>query len=125
MELLTSFADVEDVVMALLASAGPTVLATPTTITAPLIVVRRVGGFDNGITDVARIRVQTFGGSHATASALAETCRQLILASPATRVGGVSIDLAVAENAPVYVDYGQPPLQRYIATYRLEMRRPR
>lgn len=125
MELLSSFTDIEDVVLVLLEAAGPTVLVTPTTITAPLIVVRRVGGFDNGITDVARIRVQTFGSSHSTASALAEACRQLILASPATHVGGVNIDRAIVESAPVYVDYGQPPLQRYIATYRLEVRRPR
>lgn len=125
MELMSSFVDIEDVALTLLQSAGPTVLATPVTITPPLIVIRRVGGFDNRITDVARLRVQTFGASHATAFALAEACRQLILASPATHVAGVNIDRAVVEAAPAYVDYGQPPLQRYIATYRLEVRRPR
>lgn len=122
---MSSFVDIEDVALALLASAGTVVLATPTTITPPLIVVRRVGGFDNRITDVARLRVQTFGATHTAAYALAETCRQLILASPATRVAGVNIDRAVVEGAPAYVDYGQPPLQRYIATYRIEVRRPR
>jgi hypothetical protein len=125
MELLAPFTDIEDVVLVLLEPAGPTVLVTPATVTAPLIVVRRVGGFDDGITDVARLRVQTFGATHATASALAETCRQLILASPASRVVGLNIDRAVVESAPVYVDYGQPPLQRYVGMYRLEVRRPR
>jgi hypothetical protein len=125
MEVLSPFADVEDMVLDILSPAGPTVLAIPSQITAPLIVVRRVGGSDDGITDVARIRVQTFANTHVDSYGLAEQCRQLIMASPATGVGDVTIDRAVTDTAPAYVDYGQPPLQRYVATYRLELRRAR
>jgi len=125
MEVLSPFADIEDIVLEILSPAGPTVLATPSQITPPLIVVRRIGGSDNKITDIARIRVQTFANSHVGSYDLAEHCRQLVMASPATGVPGVTIDLAVTDTAPSYVDYGQPPLQRYVATYRLELRRPR
>jgi hypothetical protein len=125
MELLPPFSDIEDVMLDILADAGPTVLATPSTITAPLIVVRRIGGSDNGITDVARIRVQTFANTHVESYNLAEHCRQLILAAPATGARGATIDRATTDTGPSYVDYGQPPLQRYAATYRLELRRPR
>jgi hypothetical protein len=125
MELLAAFADAEDIGLELLAGLAPTFLATPATLVPPLIVVRRVGGFDNKITDIARLQVHAFGGNHVQARDLAEACRQVIMASPATRVAGVNIDQARTETAPVYVDYGQPAVHRYVATYRLECRRTR
>jgi hypothetical protein len=124
MELLAPFLDIEDVGLTLLASAGPTVLVTPTTITPPLIVVRRVGGGGDWITDAPRLQVRTFGATHVQGWNLAEACRQLIMASPATLVAGATIDRAITETAPAFVDYGQS-LHRYVATYRLELRRPR
>lgn len=124
MELLAAFPDAEDVGLDLFASLGPTVLVTPATLTPPLIVVRRVGGVDTYITDVCRMQVQCFGGTHVQARDLAEACRQKALASPgASLVAGVAIDRAVTESAPTFVDYGAPSIHRYIATYRLELRR--
>lgn len=125
MELLAAFSDAEDIVLELLAGLAPTFLATPATLAPPLIVVRRVGGFDNKITDIARLQVHAFGGNHVQARDLAEACRQKIMASSATRVAGVNIDQARTETAPVYVEYGQPAIHRYVATYRLECRRTR
>jgi hypothetical protein len=123
-ELLAAFPDAEDIGLDLLAGLGTTVLVTPATLTFPLIVVRRVGGYDNYITDRCRLQVQTFGANHVQARDLAEACRQKVLAAPgAGLVAGVSIDRAVTESAPTFVDYGQPSVHRYVATYRLEFRR--
>jgi hypothetical protein len=124
MELLSAFPDAEDIGLDLLASLGPTALVTPATLTLPLIVVRRVGGQDTYVSDRCRLQVQTFGATHIQARTLAEACRQKILASPgAALVAGAVIDRAVTESAPVFVDYGQPAVHRYVATYRLEYRR--
>lgn len=125
MELLAAFPDAEDIGLALLEPAGTVVLATPVDLNPPLIVVRRVGGGDNRITDQPRLQIQAYGTTRVQARDLAEECRQLILASPATAVAGTSVDRAVTESGPAFVDYGQPGIHRYIATYRLEYRRPR
>lgn len=124
-ELLAAFPDAEDIGLAMLESAAPTVLATPVDLNPPLIVIRRVGGGDNRITDQPRLQIQAYGSTRLQARDLAEECRQLVLASPATQVAGVSIDNAFTESGPAFVDYGQPSIHRYIATYRLEYRRPR
>lgn len=124
MELLAVFPDAEDVGLALFEGLAPTALVIPATLVPPLIVVRRVGGYDDYITDRSRLQVQCFGGAHAQARDLAEACRQKILAAPAeSLVAGVIVDRAGTDSAPTYVDYEQPSIHRYVATYRLEFRR--
>jgi hypothetical protein len=124
-ELLDSYPDLEDVMLDLLDPVGPTALVTPVDLVPPLIVVRRVGGFDNGITDFGMVTVQTYGATHEVARALAEACRQRVIAAPATQVAGVSIDDSNTNNAPVYADYGSRDIHHYIATYSIEFRRYR
>ncbi len=124
-ELLDGFPDAEDIALALLEPAGPTSLVVPETITPPLIVVRRTGGADDLFTDSPRLQVDVFGGTHHQAAALAEACRQLVLAAPATGVAGTSIDQTWTESAPSYLDYGDRSVHRYVATYRLAYRRAR
>lgn len=124
MELLAAFPDAEDIGLDLLAGLATTVLVTPSTLLPPLIVVRRVGGYDTYVTDRCRLEIQTFGSNHAQARDLAEACRQKVLAAPgAALVAGVIIDRTFTETAPVFVDYGQPAIHRYVATYALEYRR--
>lgn len=125
MELLTAFPDAEDVGLELLATAGDVRLATPVDLVPPIIVVRKVGGTDDGITDRPRLEVQVYESSRVAARDLAEQCRQIVLAAPATQVAGVSIDKTATETSPTFVDYGIRTVHRYIATYRLEYRRPR
>lgn len=123
-ELLAAFPDAEDIGLELLGDLGTTVLVTPATLAPPLIVVRRVGGYDDYLTDRIRLQVQVFGSTHAQARDLAEACRQRILAAPAgSPVAGAIIDRAATDSAPVFVDYGQPAIHRYVATYRLDYRR--
>lgn len=126
MELLAAWADAEDIGLELLEEAGaPVVLATPVELNPPLTVVRCVGGTDDRITNVARLQIQSYGRTRVEARDLAELSRQVVLASGATSVAGTSIDRARTEQAPSFVDYGQPGIHRYIATYRIEYRRPR
>lgn len=124
MELLPGFADIEDIALVLLAPVGTTVLATPEIITPPLVVIRRIGGADDVITDTAWIQVDCFGATRRQAADMAEQCRQLILAAPATGVGHASIDQTWTESAPSFVSYDRNS-QRYVATYRIALRRPR
>lgn len=125
MELLPPFSDVEDFGLLLFEVVGPTVLATPERVTPPLIVVRRTGGLDDMITDIPRVQVDVFGATRRQAADLAEQCRQIVLASPATGFAHTSIDQAWTESAPIFVPYGDQNVQRYVATYRLALRRDR
>lgn len=125
MELLNAFPDIEDFGLRLLETVAPTALATPEVITPPLIVVRRTGGSDDVITDIPRIQVDCFGANRRQAADMAEQCRQLLLASPATGFDHISIDQSWTESAPTFAPYGDPISQRYVATYRLALRRTR
>lgn len=125
MELLDAFPDAEMVALDLLTGIADTVLATPATLRTPLIVLRRTGGADDLITDIPRIQVDCFGTNRRQAADLAERCRQRILAAPATGIGDVSIDQTWTETAPVFAAYGDLNVQRYVATYRIALRRSR
>jgi hypothetical protein len=125
MELLSAFPDIEDYALALLAPVGTTVLATPATITPPLVVIRRIGGSDDLITDTPRIQVDCFGGTRRQTADMAERCRQLILAAPATGIGTARIDQAQTVSAPTFLAYDDQHTQRTTATYHLSLRRPR
>jgi hypothetical protein len=124
-ELLGPFADIEDIGLDLFATVGTTVLVTPPVITPPLVVVRRTGGADDMITDVCRLQVDTFGTSHRHTADMAERCRQLILAAPAKGFGNVSIDQVSTESAPQFIAYDDQHTHRYVATYRISLRRSR
>jgi hypothetical protein len=124
-ELLAGWTDAEDVGLALLDSLGTVVLATPVDLQPPLTVVRCIGGSDDKITNRPRLQIQSYGNTRVEARDLAEDTRQIVLASPGEPVAGISIDYAATEQAPSFVDYGQPGIHRYIAVYRVEYRRPR
>lgn len=131
--LLPPFPDAEDVVMALLAGRAPTTTTTDEELEedAPVIQVTRVGGVDDGISDRPLVEVAVFAKTYDVARKLARDCAVTILASAATLVvtedfpGGVLIDKAETAASPLRVPYGNPDLQRKIATYRFVWRRPR
>lgn len=125
MEQLAAWTDAEDIAMDLLDPTGIVVLATPVNFQPPLTVVRCVGGSDDYITARARLQVQSYGRTRVEARDLAELSRQVMLASPATVAAGIGVDYVSTEQAPSFVDYGQPGIHRYIAVYRVEYRRPR
>jgi hypothetical protein len=123
--VLPPFPDAETVVMTLLEPAAPTVTATPADLVPPLIRVQRVGGSDDGITDYPRMEIACYGKDRAQAWQLAEQCRQLVLGSVRTHVGGVLIDNARTDHSPTQVSYENADLRRIIAYFRLSWRRSR
>lgn len=125
------FADVEDVVMAMLGDLAATVTVPPAKFSPPLIQVTRVGGVDDGLTDRPLVYLACFGATYPAAKTLAEQCRQRILAAGCTAVAlpgyphGVLIDRTGTVAPPAELPADNPELRLKTATYRLELRRPR
>ena len=71
-----------------------TVTSTPNPIEPPVTRVQRIGGSDDGVSDYPCIEVAAYGSDRQQAWALAEQCRQVILASPRTVVGSQLVDRA-------------------------------
>lgn len=92
------------------------------TITNGFIRVARGPGSDDGITDQPLLDIEAFHPDRGDAAVLAERARQAMLASP--NRAGVLIDSATTASSPSRVFYG-PHVERYVASYRLALRRPR
>lgn len=118
--------DAETVLMALLEPLAPTATATPAGLVPPLILVQRVGGSDDGITDYPRMEIACYGKDRVLAWQLAEQNRQLVLGSARTRVGGVLVENARTDNPPTQVPYATTEdVRRVMGYYRLSWRRTR
>ena len=124
---MARYADVEAVVVAHLSS---TVAATSAALPEDLegsLPRNRVavgGGSDDGITDEALVDVESFAGTRAAAADLAEDTRQALLALGASNAGGALVDWVRTATRPVWVDYQNPAVHRFVATYRVALRRP-
>ncbi|WP_443705804.1 phage tail termination protein [Saccharothrix coeruleofusca] len=135
--VLPVWPDAEELVMALLRQApalAPTVTqTTPPNLgdNGPVIQVLRVGGTDDGITDRPLVEVAVFAPSYKQAIGIAEQVRQRMLGAGGTRVptptypDGVLVDRCVTATSPQEVPYDNPELRRKLATYQVELRRPR
>lgn len=88
----------------------------------PLVRVHRVGGADDRLTDTARVDLETFAADYDTASALARTVHTAALALGNTVVDGVLVDTVETVSAPMWVDYENPNVQRFVATYEAAVR---
>lgn len=86
-------------------------------------VVRGPGG-DDGITDSPLLDVETFHPNRIEAAELAEVTRQAVLALAGRNVGGALVDAVSTASGPTWIFYG-PHVERYVASYRLALRRPR
>lgn len=124
------FPAVDDLVLELLADLvadGHAGTVTPADLAdvLPYIRVTVHGGKDDGVTDHARIDVDTFDATYAGARTLAEQVRQRLSTRRAPHVltGGV-IDRAVTLNRPqevLWADNGE--LRRVTAAYTVDTRR--
>lgn len=117
--------------MSLLDEVAPADTVTPEKIVTPVIRVLRVGGSDNGITDLPRVEIACFAPTRNQAREMSERCRQLILAIKGRSVTmpdgapSVLIDNANTDTPPQQVPYDNPDLTRTNAYYRFALRRPR
>lgn len=85
--------------------------------------VRRIGGTDDGITDVARIDVRVYAVNLSAAETTAETARQRLVSGPTATTYGV-LDRADTEVGPQEVPSPDPEHYRVVSTtYRVSVRR--
>ncbi|HWB37185.1 MAG TPA: hypothetical protein VHA75_14300 [Rugosimonospora sp.] len=125
MPLLASFPKAARIVAALLTDLGTTGGETSTTLQddLPFIRVRRIGGTDDRVTDVARVDVRVYAVSLSDAEDLSETIRQRLISGPASTEHGV-LDRAVSEVGPQEVPGPDPDHYRVVSTtYRVSVRR--
>lgn len=127
---LPAFADAEEVTYVLLSPIGPPVVkGTPPQINPPLILVRRLGGHSDYVTDFPQIMVTAIGATRMGSTALQLQCQQVIENAFATEV-------TLADNSVVLIDgtqtltsghpqpYENVDIREVAAVYELRMRRP-
>jgi hypothetical protein len=118
--------DVEATVRGYLAGvlAGRVVTVLPSQLEASLPVTRvtRGPGSDDGVTDGPLLDVETFAATRGAMWDLAEETRQALHKLAGKAHGGVLVDTVTTAVGPVYVDYGNPAVQRAVASYRLALR---
>lgn len=125
-----AFADAEEVTFALLSPLGPPVVkATGPTITPPVILIRRIGGHSDRVTDFAEVMVVAIDATRQASVALQLRCQQVIENSFCTEV-------TLADNSVVLIDgastvlsghpqtYENVDIREAAAVYQLLMRRP-
>lgn len=125
MPLLASFPKAPRIVAALLDDLGTTSGETSTTLQTdlPFIRVRRIGGSDDRVTDVARVDVRVYAVNLSDAEELSETIRQRLISGPAATTHGV-LDHAETEVGPQEVPGPDPDHYRVVSTtYRVSVRR--
>ena len=84
--------------------------------------VTRGPGSDDGVTDSPLLDVESFGTTETQAWELAEDARQAIRKLRGKAVNGVLVDTVSTAVGPVLIDWGNPGIQRYVASYRLSFR---
>ena len=87
--------------------------------------VRRGPGSDDEVTDSPLIDVETFtlSATPSTAWDLAEDARQAMHAMAGTSFSGALVDSVSTATSPTEIDYGNAKLIRYVASYRLRLRK--
>jgi hypothetical protein len=125
---LPAWPDAELVVLDLLDPVGSTVLETGDDIPPGTVLIQRVGGADDGITDRPVMQIVCFHGDRSAAWSLARNVQQRMLAAGGTRVTGehvtgVLIDSVRTVTPPDLLPDRNPNLRPVAAQYRLGMRR--
>lgn len=83
------------------------------------------GGTDDGFNDTARVDVEAFAPTREGASELAEDTRRAMLALAASDTsadGSKLIDRVITVVRPYWVNYRNPAIHRFVATYQLTTR---
>lgn len=115
------FADLETLLVGYLAAATGvrTVTTLPATLEEDLPVYRvsGVGGNDDRLTDRVTVDVEAFAADRGASHDLAEDARQALHAAAHTALDGWLIDTVTTEARPMWIDYANDHVQRFIATY--------
>lgn len=131
MPVLASWPTAARVTGDVLAGLGTVVGETGTDLLSQLqngnkvIRVRRIGGADDRVTDVARIDVRVYAVSLSDAEDTSESARQRLISGPSRTDHGV-LDRAETEVGPQEIPSPDPERYRVVsATYRVSVRRRR
>ena len=123
---MTAFADVEALVVDHLetVTGTRTVTKLPELLEAamPIYRVGVVGGVDDKLTDRARIQVESFAATRADSADLAEVAREAMHGLAHTVVAGWLVDTTETLSRPMWVDYANDHVQRFVATYQVDSR---
>ena len=84
--------------------------------------VSRGPGSDDGVTDFPLLDIESFGTTETQAWELAEGARQAVHQLRGKAVNGVLVDTVSTAIGPVLLDWGNPGIQRYVASYRFAFR---
>lgn len=84
--------------------------------------VARGPGTDDGVTDSPLLDVESFSTTETSAWELAESARQALRKLRGRAVNGVLVDTVSTAVGPVLVDWGNPGIHRYVASYRFAFR---
>lgn len=126
---LPPFADAEEVAYVLLSSLATVVKGTPTNIVTPVIIIRRIGGHSDYVSDFPQIHVSVIGDTRPESVQLQLLCQQKIENSFATEV-------TLPDNSVVLIDgtmtltsghieaYENVDLREVSGVYQFIMRRP-
>ena len=123
--VLPAFPDVEVVLVGGLTQPGRRVMTMTDegeTFETDAVVIERIGGTDDGITDRPDVEISCYSRSRAAAQALTEAVRQEILAMGGTKVGGVLIDKAQGIDSPKPIIDPVRNVRRIVTRYRLAFR---
>lgn len=122
---MSSYPDIEAVLIAYLHTLAPTGELTPESLEEPFIRVNRVGGFDDGITDRPRVEIACYSPTRRESQALSEQVRERVLACDGTDMAGVFVDHVITETQAGRSAYPNEDVRRIAAVYRFSLRRPR
>lgn len=120
---MASYPNVEDVLCDLLDPIAPTDTWRDPSRGLPIIIVRRIGGREDGVTDRPAVRVQVEADDYPQARDLAATVRGIILESGCTNVNGVLIDTANEVTAQQQTPAFNPEDNNVTSTYVLSFRK--
>ena len=132
MTFLPPEVDVEDLVITYLSplvNAGSCAARVPAAPPLPFILVQRVAGGDDYITDHATVSVHAIADTQTAASDLSRQAHHLMRRlhpQDAVWVNGqaVTVNHVEVEQTPIFVDWDDPILMRYVARYRIDLRLP-
>lgn len=122
------YADVEQLLVTYIPAAVPSLTGASVETTnklleaCPFVQVTRIGGSDDYLTDSALVDLDIFNTTRATASETARLVHFAMMHLRHTAVGGVLIDNVETITGPMWVNYQDENVQRYVASYLIESR---